>query len=317
MRDLIYTTKTALDGPWLLNTDSLKEFDAILAAGWAKFEKRRKSLLKAEADNLRKKYQHIEKEHKKEVQKEINAQREHSFYSKSNKLLYIYYPDGSTFKCESFDDAFKERSIIHKRPNGFGIQYLCGDINCQIKTEDLPLKLVIEILPEDAPEARELFTEVCNWAGDIRRHSIGQWIWGKLAEYRIMVLVFIFILISLLYILSQNSNLASIRSQLNLLSKQGITETNVVEVVTYLVQLQTTKPTITPWFITAVLGFIYAFIALTFYPKVALGIGKGKDMLLLWKIWQVIIVGIPSIFLLDIVWPQATDLLKSLLSLIP
>ena len=253
MNNLIYTTKTDLDGPWLLSTEALKDLDAILDANWKKFETRRKKFLTLETDKLKESYKYL-KGNKKEFNKEVKAQQERLIYSKSYKIIYFYYPDGSTFRCEKIKDALIERSIIHKRPTGLGIEYLCGDIWCKILTDDLPPKITIEIRPEVVPQAREAFTEICNWAGGIRRLAIGQWVWVQLASRRRSIFLIGFLIISAIFWSSAVTNTANARSQLDLLSQQGINNTNIVDAVTYLIQIQTTRLTITPWLITSIVG---------------------------------------------------------------
>lgn len=178
-------------------------------------------------------------------------------------------------------------------------------------------RLEIKAEPEGVQEAQELYASVYEWARELQRHAIGQWLWGKIANHSGKILIAGFLFYLLLFAATQNTGLSNIKEQLSSLYEQGITGSNVVETVRLLVLLQKSKEIIiTPWLIVYPIILVYLAIVLYVRPKVVLGIGKGRDALLFWRFWRWVALVPPVFFLGDILRPYITELVKKLLFII-
>jgi hypothetical protein len=81
-----------------------------------------------------------------------------------------------------------------------------------------------------------------------------------------------------------------------------------------LAHLQTREPVVTPWLI-AYYPLIYIYLAIALYvrPRVVIGIGRGRDWLMFWKVWRIAVLA-PVIYL---VLPEIVDRLRSLFFPVP
>jgi hypothetical protein len=312
MINLIFPTKTFLEGPWLISPKSLGELDAIIDEYCGKLEARRTKLLRNDTNEFKKKYEHLESKYRKEVNRQIRYYKEQSIYSRSRRLFHIYLQDAPTYTCESFNEAFRERYLLDKKPTGFGIDVLSGDIRCQVRIELSSPDLEINIEPEEATEAQEIYTSVYQWAIELRRHAIGHRIWGKFANHGGKIIVAGLLLYSFLFGMTQNAGVTDLRQQLSDLQRQGITESNVAEAVNLLILLQNNEIILTPWLIIYPIILLYLALVLFIRPRVVIGIGKGRDSLIFWRIWQTAALGIPALIVVNIVFPFVVEWLRSI-----
>ena len=318
MGNLVYQSKTSLDGPWLVSSKSLEELDAIIAEYWNKFESRRKKLLKKDTREFSKKYAHIEAEYKTEVNEQIKNYKDSSPLSKSFKVISIYIRNAPTYTCKSFRDAFRGRYLLDKYPTGFSISFVSGDITFDMFIDLSSPELLIEVEPEEVSEVQEIYTAVYEWARDVQRQYVGKRIWNIIAKFRRVILSLGIIILITLFFLTQFFRISNAREQLRTLSAQGVTNSNILDVVNLLVGIHlNTNIVISPYLLLCFWVLLYIGLILTIYPKVAIGIGRGRDALLYWNIWQWVILIPPTFLIGNIFKPYLAELIRNFLLLFP
>jgi hypothetical protein len=304
-----FPAETNRSGPWLLDPKALEELDRIINDHWRKLEKRREALLGKDIEEFKKKYVGLEKQHRTEVDRLVRDYKEKSIFSKRWKLLYVYVKDAPRYSHESFEAASQDMRLLREAPIGFVLDVLSGETRCEVSVGVYSPDLKIKIEPDDVPEAQGVFSAVYEWARELQRHTIGRRIWGRIADYRRTILFLGLVLYGLLFFATQDTILAATRDQLSALYQQGITDNNVIEAVKLLAHLQTREPVVTPWLMAYYpLIYIYLTIALYVRPRVVIGIGRGRDWLMVWKVWRIAILA-PVVYL---VLPEIVDRLRSL-----
>jgi hypothetical protein len=318
MRRFLFPTQKTFDGPWLFSRASLEELDAIIAKSWGKFELRRRKKLQIEGEKFKQKYSHLEKQYEENINEQVKKYKETSIYSTSSKLLYVYLKNVPALLCENFDAALKEISLLDKRPTGFNLTMISGDINFSMIVDSSSSTLEVKAEPDDVLEVQQLYSSVYEWVKEIQRQTIAQRIWAKVGNYRWLILVVGLVLPMILTIIHP-LNVNGTEEQLFALYKQGITNSNVVDAVNLLVILRQDKPWLivyNPWVTTYLGTLIYFVVTLSLRPKVELGIGKGRDFLFFWKFWQWIVLLIPAFLFRDVLISYLADLYKNFLFLI-
>lgn len=224
-------------------------------------------------------------------QKRTSFYAEKSLYSKSLKVLRIYFSDETCFNCGKFSDAFSYRLNLRKIPIGFSLNIISGEINCSLNIHEENNLLEIDVSPEDSIAAGELFMALHQWADDYCAPKIPQTI-GRIAESKLKFVtsyLMLFFVSAFLLVNIDPSSLVEKQKRLESLLVGGIDKGEVVEAITLLAQLQTNSyfPTWFPLYLfIAILIFIYLLVILLIRPRVILGIGKGDKKLKAWKWWQ-------------------------------
>lgn len=321
MKRLIYPPDKPLDGPWLLSLESLNELDVIIAEFWNKFELRRERQLRLDVNRFQQNYSHMVKEHGKEVGKLVSSYREQSIWSRRNKEIEIYVKNLPGSSWESFQSAVRDRYLRDQRPTGFRVRLVSGDINFNVTL--VSSNPCIEIIgePIDVDEVEGLHSSVYEWARKIRHGAILQGLWGKVAKIRWHILIIGLISLITLALASYISGLAEIKGQLFALYEQGITDSNVVDAVKYLILLRREAQIMpvfkNPWFTVYTQILVYLTMLAFVRPTVELSIGKGRDSILLWRIWQWLVL-LPPLFLVsDVFSPYLAEIVKNYLPFIP
>jgi hypothetical protein len=242
MRNLHYPPEDSIDGPWLLSSKSLTELDVIINKYWEIFESRREKRLRRDVNDFKKKFTKVEKdlaevseEFSQELQDRVNKHKENSPWSISSRSLEIDLKDRTVRSYKNFDEAFRDRYLLDKRLTGFRIALISGNIEFSVDVDSSKMNFKIEP-PRDVSEVQEIYTTVYEWAMEIRRHARIQGIWGKAAKQRWKLLIAGLGLPIFLAFANRISASESIKQEL--VSMSEITNRNVVDAVTLLIQLQ-------------------------------------------------------------------------------
>jgi hypothetical protein len=347
MRNLRYPLKESIDGPWLLSSKSLKELDKIIMEYWGKFESRREKLLRRFVNDYKKKtftqadkdLGEVSEQHHKKIQAQIREAKQNSLWSRSEQSLEIALRDKTVCSYKNFEEAFRDRYLLDKRPKGFTVTLVSGDIKFEMtldsygihfRTKQFEMALDSEgthyeinaksDLPiQDVPEVQELYTAVYEWAMEIRRHARAGGIWGKIAKHSGKILIAGIGLPVLVFLVNRFFGPNQTQDQLYRLYEQGITNSNVIDAVNLLVLLRKSEHTtitsfqISPWLRTYTAILVYLVIALFVSPKAELAIGKGRDAIQFWGWWQWAVALPVVLFVGDILRPRAVELFNNLL----
>jgi hypothetical protein len=308
----------------MISTKALIELDDIVDDYWKKFESKRMKLLRSEANEYMKLYAHLLPEHARAVNLQIKQYQDRSRYTRKEKYLSIIidedYERRAVF-CESFERALRNRDLLNKRPAGFKIDMLSGDIKVTIAADDVIDGIVVSYEPIDEPIAQELYTAVSDWASEIRQHSLLEGIWGKVAKYKLWIWSFYTLFIFLFFIGTRMTTSAVTRERLLALYDQGISGTNVVEAVRLLALLQRDEQLIplvaSPWLGTSLVFLLYLFIVLIFRPRVELEIGRGRNAKFRWRVYKWFMLFLPVFLFRDVFLSYLAELAKSFYFLSP
>lgn len=289
-----FSTDEVYPGPWLLDQNALKGLDLIVLKHWEIFETRRLQLL------------NLAYEERLDISTH-NINEQLSLFSESLPphllMSYLefhirYYK--SIYKCDKFEDAFRERLLSQQTPNGFKIEFCSGDIS---GTVDLDVNdgLSVRLEPEDLQEVQDIFIDLEEWVSD-NRPSFWQRVWGKVADvgFRLHVFVIIAILGIALVInlIAPYQSGLIVKAGAQKFIDQSVSDSNLLEAVTFLLQAQVLNSNtlvFPPWFKISLLFLVLLMVIIPIRPKVVLGIGKGKTYIKLWRIWQkVVLFSIPT-----------------------
>lgn len=323
MKQLLFSTKLNLNGPWLLDSNSLKDLDKAISENWIKLEGRRVKLLNSEVKTRRANLP--ENMTSKELKEQLDKIKQLSPHSHGIKEVRIFFSNDSRFICEDFETAFSERGLVTETPIGFEVILKSGDITCRIEAY-LENQLKIEVTPEELPESQELYMALREWA--LNYHpAYWQRLWISIAKYRVYfagLIVFvtgayIYLLQFFTYFLASSST----ENKINQLLKAGIDQSNLPEAVELLLTTQIEQSTsswtnkISP-LILLLLGItIFLLMIISpIYPKVVLGIGKGSNYIRIWRIWLTsVALSIPAFIFFNFVSPYIVDFVKRFLGI--
>jgi len=321
MRGLQYSTDDIIEGPWLLDTNALKDLDSIIQKHWRSLESRRNQLLDLAVDDEYKKYEKQLSISHQYVSEQLELfRRSHPVYSVSYLQICLRYKKSRYF-CESFESAFRERSLFDSIPNGFAIEFNSVDIKCKIDLSEQN-GMSINVVPEEVMESQELFLDIYQWT---IRHRAPYWqrLWGKIADrgywpYFAIVVVSSLVLL-VINTFSANSEILALQEAAQRLIDQGLSTSNMPQAIELLLKMQILdRSTIEfpGWYTVVVFGSIILGIILHIRPKIVLGIGKGSNYLRSWKIWQVLVgVTIPTLIFYNFVLPPVVNFIKQLINI--
>jgi hypothetical protein len=307
MPDIYYSTQATMNGPWLLDSQALRDLDDRIESEWTRLENLQEELLDKQAQERFEDWvkSGIIKRAKKELERIREEVSEDSLYlNRSEKVVEIGFTDGSTYKNDGLGPAQRENALLQKLPNSFRYSVTRAGINCRVNCSGNSLR--IDVSPNENPAARELFVSIRQWA-ERYKPPIWQRAWGWLGGIQWMIWVLIWLL-GLLFI-SVPGKSETVREAKDLINI-GITDTNLARAVSVLLQLQSNyypnATTQTPsWFWVIFLGGFVICVLTSFFPKTILGIGKGDTRIRNWKFWMNLIgVSIPSFLFVSLIWPQ-------------
>jgi hypothetical protein len=309
MRGLQYPTNDEFPGPWMLDQKALKDLETIVLKHWDLLEKRRNQLLDIAVEEEYKKFKKQLSVSPEYVNEQMDYfRRSQSVYSGSYLQFCVQY-EKSTYFCEKFEDAFRDRALARSAPEGFAIDFRSGDIMCKVELNKTN-GLSISISPQEIQEAQDLYVELDQWINN-NRPPYWQRLWGIVADKGflpyIVALVFLASTFMLMLLFRENAKVLDAKVIAQRLLDQGISESNLPEAVALLLQMQVMDRTtieLPSWFRTVFFGTLFSGVILPIRPKVVLGIGRGSEYLRRWKIWQKIVgITIPSLIFYNFVVP--------------
>ena len=321
MKGLQYSTNDTLEGPWLLDANALKTLDAILSKHWDLLESRRNQLLDLTVDDEYKKY---EKQFinlsSDDVREKLEVfRRVHPIYSVNYFQIYIHYKKSRYF-CESFESAFRERSLLDSSPTGFAIEFDSADIKCKVDLDE-GNGLSINVTPEEYLESQNLFLDVYQWATG-QRAPYWQRLWRRIADRGFIPYLAAIILLGVVFLImnftQNNSDILQAQETAQDLIDKGIDNSNVSEVLRLLLQMQVLGQTtikFPSWFRVILITCAILGLVIPVRPRVVLGIGKGQSYLRLWKLWLTIVgITLPSFAFYNFVLPYIIDLIRQIVN---
>lgn len=231
-----------------------------------------------------------------------------------NRSITIYLGQIKKVIVNSFDEAFRQQELLDEKPRRFDIELNSGDIKCALSLRR-DGSLEISVSPEHLSESRELFAALQRWSTSIRP-PIWQEIWANF--YALLWFLWsVTILISIFTIgdLNDAANRA-FKAQANELLKDGLSQEEQLRAIETLLALnsgyipQNLKASIPLWFWLLLIGGFLVCLALSFSPKSLIGIGKGEQAIMRWRMWmRFVAIGVPVYILSNLVLPFITKLL--------
>ena len=209
-----YPTEIELEGPWLIDDEALFQLEQILNDEWNKLKSRRKSLIEKEANEKLQKWQESElvrdKRSARKKLEEFIADPSYKLARSSWKTVLSLQNKG-TYPTDKFASASRDDALTHEVVTGFSTDLESADIRCRVYTKNWSNALVVEVSPETADEAREIFVTLRNWA---EKNSSPSWqrLWKKLSGTNWLIW-FLLLILSLGFGLQQSQAQHQTRSK--------------------------------------------------------------------------------------------------------
>ncbi len=292
-----YPTEIEISGPWLLDDKALLQLEEILDDEWNRLESRRKSLIEKEA--LEKVQRHIEAgflekdsdEEKENLEKYIN---DPSYtLARNNRKTNLFLKSKGTYSTEKFSSALRDNTLLNEIVTGFSVDIESADIRCKVYTKSWSNELIVDVSPETANEAREIYVALRNWA---EKNSPPYWqqLWRKLSDINWYLWFSAILIGALVWSMAISSSTASAKQRARDMLNSGITQQNSTEAIELLLIMQTEyDPVAQPvnrelpsWLKIIFWSGLILNVLLSFKAKTPLlGIGKGRTIISSWQIW--------------------------------
>lgn len=299
MPEIIENTECILGGPWLLDMDSLKEFDHLMEDEWKRLLAYREvKLAEAVHENLwphaesffkwkHKRIEELSEEQTREAEADLLAKTGSSYRYQASKSLVLLFAGEKRMEISTFEAAVREQNCKNDVPVGFTYSLKCADVSCSIQLPYVSGAMKLMTSPDTLPEARELFTVLRSWM-EGRRLPLWQRIWANLSG--LQWVAFFPIMILLLVASGSGSGKKVYQQQAAELLQGGIDESEKTKALELILTLtgglapasQSENFSKVWWWL---LSLLIVAILLSIYPKTTLGIGKGQSRIRHWRRW--------------------------------
>jgi hypothetical protein len=318
MPKLKYVTAVEIPGPWLLDEVALFALDDVVDEQYSELCKAIDERLDAQIKALMETEPTYSNESEDEKRERIR--RYESVGHHRAKSLTVYLKDGRSLDANSFRDAVRHPGGAEFTPVGFSYRLRVDDIRATIKlSSSYRTTLDINVDPEGDQEAEELYGKLSNWSASFQPPIWQQ----KWLDSQLLITMFVvFIPVCFFFVwgaLSGDVSKSQLRHQAHELIQNGVNASNQPQATQLVLALLSEysppnskpfyKPGSTFW-LSFILSWGVAF-ALTFCPKVVLGIAGGKRIIGRWRFWvNWLWVTLPGAVASLILIPKLLDLLK-------
>jgi hypothetical protein len=326
MAEIIHSTQLDEDGPWLLGRERLLELDSLLDAEWTKLEKYRECLITEEINDeiARTGKTRAERFDEAKERQNIQDRLEKDYFYRKGQNLVILLSGHRRVVARSFEEAMRDPALLGEKPEGFSLGLKCCKIECRLEVPYYNTSLRLKVDEDRDPVAKELFASLKSWI-DTARPPYWQQLWLRLKGYGAQwnLCLMIFLAASLYFIAIAPDTSATARSarhaQAVELLKNGISQTNQFKALELILSYESGDPPssrtvmIPSWFWWFLCGAPLFCVALSFTPKVVLGIGKGQESIKKWLNWmKFIAITLPLWIIGTFIWPKALAVLQNL-----
>lgn len=302
-------TNMEIDGPWLLDSENLKDLDDVLDSCFARASEHRNQLIDTA---IAEKLESQGKGSVEEIRSEIAESYE--FRSTFRKTL-VYLPRGRTANATRFQELSSLPNVHEETPRGFDAVIRVASTEVKVGLSTWNRQLSIGVSSDDKQLSEELFGKLQNWATDIQpKRWLQKWLdWGPMWG-RFSCFVWLFASIMTFAVLAAPREAPSqTAQQARQIAEQGVTPSNQAKAIGLLLALETGyEPISTPpirhypgkqyWLIVCL--SLAVLLAISFPPKGGISLWKGRQSVFRQRNWiRFVSVSIPLFILMDILSP--------------
>jgi hypothetical protein len=316
MPEIIYSTKTKINGPLLLDHSSLLAVDKIMTEQKPVLEELRSQLIDQSVaqrmSELKEENADVSEEQEKLVRESL--ERRAAEYSTA---LTLYLANGSRLRAKSFGEAVAHSEFSDVPASGFGLSLSCGALSMTLNSDSdlFSTNMSLVVSPSNAEGATNLFTEMRRWVRTVQAPLWQQW-WCRLGHLRFIVWLAWSFLVLMVTLYAIGLDDSYYKRQARDLVHEGINQSNQQKAIQTILAIQADVAGPTQrnlghryWFF--LLGSLAVCLMLTYPPKFVLGLGSGEDKIKRWRAWtKFVFVSIPGFVASSFLWPYVSDVLK-------
>jgi hypothetical protein len=318
----IHTTRK-IKCPLLIEANHLESLDKILDEHSAQMQSDLEKRIAEEAAQIVSRLVRKKLVKKDEVEaqeaarrKELSGERRY----RQGRSATIYLTKGREINAKSFGEAMTMPIDEDELPVGLSAFIRAGDITATIQTGHyFDPELRVEVEPNDEEVALSLFGALSNWLSGIEAPRWQQkWQEFKFVAGALLLLVLLFGVVFVpLSTWGDAGKNAAIDEARRLLAEGGVNANNEHKAIELLLAMDANPPPGTPkpslgskyWLYMSLATLI--LIAVMIYPRICIGLWKGKRRLHAWRVWmRTLTFGIPSLIGLYILIPWIQYWLK-------
>jgi hypothetical protein len=322
MTKIAYPTEIDIDGPWLIEGGRLQELDSVLDKC---FEKMR-------VENTRMVNERIEAKILERMQErhltEVDVAKLRADYEKSppwygfdgdKRSVTIYLSGGRTIEGARFSDFLATATLQNEIARGFVATAKVGQTEATVRLASgyFQNHLSIKTSPRNNDVALETFGLLQNWQVDVSPKRWQQ-LWLKVSWLLPMfAVIWLVIGMSVMAGLADAAPQRQLKEEARQLIRQGINPSNQLRAEQLLLEIesdyvpdQKTPDQISPRMWTYFVVGLACLIALSFCPKLCIGIWADRAKLQHYRWWfRVISVTIPGLLITRVAFPWLPHLL--------
>jgi len=314
MAEFIYSTRSEIDGPILLDRSQLENLDDILNKEWERFNKEYERATNDAAEELKRRgfeFFELNKNDNDESKKELAKNIKSAYSLRKEKKIEFIFADKSVAIVEDFKSAFRDCQLQDKDP-----------IECIITLESVYKKccitlskhntLEIEVSPRGDTFIQETFTKLKYWQDKIKPPLV-QSFCHEYSAFLCIALAMLWMFLALGH--SDTSRIAAKsyhKQQAEQIISSGVTSENhhkateLLLAQAYDVTPKEVQSIFPKWFTFFSWGSLLFCVAIFIKPKkIALAVGIGEKRVSYWRnYYRVILFIVPGYILSAIILPK-------------
>jgi hypothetical protein len=306
--ELYYPTSVDLAGPWLITTEQLQALDEIIDREAVVLQTSADVRLANDLDDyIIRLYGSSEAEKKEIVRKELCSDWQKSGKYQAKREVRIWLQDQKKLSASTFKEASRHPEIVASRIVKLETELRNGETTCSLSVGGRWNENILSLSASGAnqQDRERIFIAVRNWVNECQA-PLWQRAWNWTASNLIQWALWWLLLMVFLGLVGGQLQSPYINEAHRLLAK-GLESKDITKALEILLALQssyrtTSVPSGTPslfWLVA--LGGLFVCIALSIYPRIEVGWGKGRTRIKVWKWWMgFVMVSIP-IFILSTV----------------
>jgi len=322
MKGIAYKTELDVDGPLLLDRNSMEDLNNLIERGFEKISRMADENFEKKVEDRFQRFYSSSKdwdstkieENKKEIKKEL------FFDFRKYKEITVKLQEGKYFSPETIKDCITAPELSRDNVRSLNIKYGAADIGVTIDLgSSLYTCLSIRTFPESKDLSREIFVELRDWVYK-NQAPLWQRLWRKIKGFHWILFLFIIVISSSIIQTPQDIASKTYKSEAHQLLSKGITEQTLPKAIDLILKIQSEyvpgiqkEKSIPKWYGRLILSSLLISIILSFLPTFIIGIGKGGSKIKYWKGWlRIISVILPGLIFTSILWPKIIDIFKTI-----
>ncbi len=126
-----------------------------------------KLVLKKKFTDSEKELAQLDERFRRDLDERVIHRMQELPWSRCDKKVYIDIKNDSFYSFDSFEVTYPTREMLDKRPTGFRVDIISGDIEFHMKVDSSRLYFTIEP-PNGVDEVQKLYATVNDWARSIK-----------------------------------------------------------------------------------------------------------------------------------------------------